>query len=67
MTPEDRCMKKFQVVLTYPTYLYYVVEAEDEAEAERLASDGEGYVSCVTELELLDGAMYDDADIEIIE
>ena len=61
MTPEERCMKKFQVVLTYPTYLYYVVEAEDEAEAERLASDGEGYVSCV------DGAMYDDADIEIIE
>jgi len=54
-------MKKFQVVFTYPTYLYHAVEAKDEAEAERLASDGEGYLMCV------DGHMYDDADIEIIE
>ena len=56
-------MKKFQVVLTYPVYLYHVVEAEDQTEAERMARNGEGFRKSV------DGEMDDDANdcIEIIE
>ena len=36
-------MKKFQVVLTYPVYLYHVVEAEDQTEAKHMARNGEGF------------------------
>lgn len=40
-------MKKFQVVLTYPVYLYHVVEAEDQTEAERMVRNGEGFIKSV--------------------
>ena len=56
-------MKTYKVVLTYPVYLYHVVEAKDQTEAERMARNGEGFRKSV------DGEMDDDADdcIEIIE
>ena len=50
-------MKIYKVGLSYTTYLFHLVEAEDQKEAERMARDGEGFVSST------DGELHDDADI----
>ena len=53
-------MKTYKVGLSYTAYLFHLVEAEDQKEAERMARDGEGFV-CST-----DGELHDDADIDEI-
>jgi hypothetical protein len=50
-------MKTYKVGLSYTTYLFHLVEAEDQKEAERMARDGEDFI-CST-----DGELHDDADI----
>ena len=50
-------MKTYKVGLSYTAFLFHLVEAEDQKEAERMARDGEGFV-CST-----DGELHDDADI----
>ena len=53
-------MKTYKVGLSYTVYLFHLVEAKDQKEAERMARDGDGFVSS------MDSELHDHADIDEI-